>query len=108
MNSHSDPTQDHHARALAALGHPARLSIFRLLVRAGRGGMIVGEIATHLDMAASTLAHHLNALKQAGLVIQTRQGREVQTFADFDAIRRTLDYLTDECCVGVTPRSVVV
>src|SRR3546814_7960903 len=65
------------ARALAALGHEARLAIYRLLVRAGEEGLNVGEIAAHLKMPASTLAHHLSTLVAAGLVIQERRGREV-------------------------------
>ncbi len=89
------------AAALAALGHPARLSLFRLLVRAGPGGLLVGEIAAHLDMPLSTLAHHLRSLKQAGLVVQSRNGREVETRADTEALRDVLGFLMDECCQGV-------
>ena len=89
------------ARALAALGHEARLANFRLLVRAGDDGLNVGEIAAHLDMPASTLAHHLSALVGAGLVIQERQGREVVNRADYDAMNRTVAFLTDQCCAGV-------
>ena len=81
------------ARALAALGHDTRLAIFRLLVRAGDDGLNVGDIGQHLDQAPSTLAHHLSALVDAGLVVQERQGRTV--------INRTLDFLTSECCTGV-------
>jgi ArsR family transcriptional regulator, arsenate/arsenite/antimonite-responsive transcriptional repressor len=88
-------------RALSALGHDARLSIFRLLVRAGDGGLIVGEIGAHLGLPPSTLAHHLTALVDAGLVVQERRGREVVNRADFGAMRRTVDYLTRECCTGV-------
>jgi ArsR family transcriptional regulator, arsenate/arsenite/antimonite-responsive transcriptional repressor len=89
------------ARALAALGHEARLAIYRLLVRAGDDGLNVGEIAAHLDMPASTLAHHLSTLVAAGLVIQARQGREVVNRADYDVMNRTLAFLTDKCCTGV-------
>lgn len=32
------------ARCLAELGHPNRLQIFRLLIRAGEGGLSVGAI----------------------------------------------------------------
>ena len=92
---------DHAAAALSALGHPARLTLFRLLVRAGPEGLLVGEIAEHLDMPASTLAHHLRNLKQAGLVLQTRNGREVQNVADTGALREVLDFLMSECCTGV-------
>lgn len=90
------------ARSLAALGHEARLSIFRLLIRAGDDGLLVGEIGQHLKIAPSTLAHHLRALVDAGLVMQEKRGREVVNRVDFDAMRRTLGYLTSECCAGVT------
>lgn len=92
------------ARALSALGHDARLSIFRLLVKAGEGGLRVGDIGTHLDMAPSTLAHHLSALVGAGLVLQERQGREVFNRADYPAMRELVTFLTHECCAGVTLR----
>lgn len=90
------------ARALAALGHEARLSIYRLLVRAGEKGLNVGDIGAHLKIPASTLAHHLSTLVSAGLVIQERQGREVVNRADYDAMRRTVGFLTDKCCTGVS------
>lgn len=89
------------ARSLAALGHDTRLEVFRLLVRAGDEGLNVGEIGQHLGMAASTLAHHLNALVDAGLVLQERQGRQIVNCVDYDAMRRTVSFLTAECCVGV-------
>ena len=89
------------ARALAALGHETRLAIYRLLVKAGDGGLNVGEIGRHLGAPPSTLAHHLSALVDAGLVIQERHGREVISRADYDAMRRTVGFLTAECCTGV-------
>lgn len=89
------------AQCLAALGHDARLAIFRLLVRAGEEGLTVGEIGRHMSMPASTLAHHLRSLVEASLVIQERQGREVVNRANFVVMRRTVDFLTSECCAGV-------
>ena len=89
------------ALSLAALGHDTRLEIFRLLVRAGDNGLNVGEIGQHLNMAASTLAHHLGALVDAGLVIQERRGRQILNRVDYEAMRRTVSFLTSECCVGV-------
>lgn len=90
------------ARALAALGHDARLSIFRLLVKAGEGGLRVSDIGEHLSLAPSTLAHHLSSLVDAGLVVQEKQGREVFNRVDFPAMRRVVGFLTSECCSGVT------
>lgn len=93
------------ARALAALGHDARLSIFRLLVKAGDEGLRVGDIGQHLGLAPSTLAHHLSTLTVAGLVVQEKQGREVLNRVDYPAMHRVLDFLTSECCSGVALQS---
>lgn len=99
-------TSTPHARALAALGHDARLSIFRLLVKAGDDGLRVGDIGEHLGLAPSTLAHHLSTLVDAGLVMQEKQGREVLNRVDYPAMRRLLGFLTAECCVGLAvPKS---
>lgn len=95
------------ARSLAALGHETRLAIFRLLVQAGHEGLNVGDIGEHLDMPPSTLAHHLGALVDAGLVVQERKGREVVNQADYEAMQRTISFLTSECCIGVKPRANV-
>jgi DNA-binding transcriptional ArsR family regulator len=89
------------ARRLSALGHEARLSIFRFLVRAGHDGAIVGQIGAHTGLAPSTLAHHLGALVDAGLVTQERRGRETVNRVAFDTMDATLAYLTDACCSGV-------
>ena len=90
------------ATSLAALGHDTRLAIFRLLVRAGSDGLNIGEIGEHLEMAPSTLAYHLGTLVDAGLVVQERQGRQILNRVDYDAMNRTVSFLTSECCVGVT------
>ena len=98
-------TINSNARALAALGHDARLSIFRLLVKAGEEGLRVGDIGEYLSLAPSTLAHHLSTLVDAGLVLQEKQGREVFNRVDFSAMHRVVDFLTSECCSGVTVQS---
>jgi ArsR family transcriptional regulator, arsenate/arsenite/antimonite-responsive transcriptional repressor len=95
-------TTSPNARALAALGHDARLSIFRLLVKAGDDGLRVSDIGEHLGLAPSTLAHHLSTLVDAGLVLQDKQGREVFNRVDFPAVNRLVGFLTSECCAGVT------
>lgn len=92
-------------RALAALGHEARLEIFRLLVRAGDEGLTVGEIVAHLGLAPSTLAHHLQGLVAAGLVVQERRGREVWNRPQFGTMRAVVTHLTAECCAGLAPRT---
>ena len=90
------------ALSLAALGHESRLAIYQLLVRAGDDGLNVGEIGQHIGVPASTLAHHLKALVDSGLVIQERHGRQIVNRVDYDAMRSTIAFLTAECCVGVS------
>ena len=87
------------AKALAALGHEARLDVYPLLFRAGHSGLLVGEIAERLDMPASTLSHHLGTLVDAKLVVKERRGREVINRLDFDMMSTTMSFLTNECCV---------
>lgn len=87
-------------RALAALGHGTRLSIYRLLVEAGRGGKLAGEIAEALALPGATLSFHLKELSAAGLVSSEQRGRTVCYRANFDAMTSLVDYLTENCCAG--------
>lgn len=61
----------------------------------------MGDIGEHLELAPSTLAHHLSSLVDAGLVVQEKQGREVFNRVDYPAMHRVLSFLTSECCSGV-------
>ena len=94
------------AECLEKLGSPARLEIFRLLVRAGTDGLPVGEIQDHLGIPASTLSHHISKLASVGLITQTREGRVLRCSPDFRVMDDLIAFLTDECCMLVaTPRA---
>ncbi|MBT4889467.1 MAG: helix-turn-helix transcriptional regulator [Rhodospirillales bacterium] len=87
---------------LSELGNPTRLAIFRLLVRAGENGVIVGDIARHLDaIPGSTLSHHLAHLTRAGLIEQRRDGRQLWCIARHDVMDNLIEFLTHECCAGL-------
>lgn len=88
------------AKCLAELGSPTRLAVFRLLVRAGPEGMVVGDIQKRLQIPASTLSHHLARLTWAGLVEQRRQGRKLYCLNRHGVMDALLAFLTAECCVG--------
>lgn len=89
------------ARTLEKLGNPTRLEIFRLLVRAGPGGLAVGALQDHLGIPASTLSHHLAQLVNVGLVRQEREGRVLHCTPNFTLMSDLVDFLMDECCRGV-------
>ena len=88
--------------ALGALAHDTRLTAFRVLVRAGPGGVPAGEIARALGVPAATMSFHLAHLARAGLVTATRDGRSVIYAADFAGMRGLIDYLSEDCCAGWT------
>jgi ArsR family transcriptional regulator, arsenate/arsenite/antimonite-responsive transcriptional repressor len=89
---------DDAAARLEALGNPTRLRIYRMLVRAGDAGSSVGKLQTRLDLAASTLSHHLKAMMVVGLVEQQRQGTTLICRANYEVMRGIVEFLVSECC----------
>jgi DNA-binding transcriptional ArsR family regulator len=98
------------ADRFAALGAQPRLAILRLLLSAHPTGMIAGEVQEELEIPASTLSHHLEKLKQVGLVNVRRVGTFLWYSANTDALREVLGFLYEECCTrsgAVAPESFV-
>jgi DNA-binding transcriptional ArsR family regulator len=93
-----------YAAMFAALGHEARLSIIRLLLSAYPGGLFVGEIQQELEIPASTLSHHLDALRQESLVQQRREGKYLRYSVNSGGLKELLGFMLEECCT----RSAVV
>lgn len=90
------------AKRLSELGNGTRLSVFRLLVKAGPEGLPVGEIQKILDIPGSTLSHHISRLVQVDLVEQKRESRTLFCIAKMESLRQLLNYLESECCSGNT------
>jgi ArsR family transcriptional regulator, arsenate/arsenite/antimonite-responsive transcriptional repressor len=86
------------ADRFSALGAEPRLQILRLLLTAHPDGMVAGEIQEELAIPPSTLSHHLEKLKQAGLVNVRRESTYLWYSADTDALREVLNFLYEECC----------
>lgn len=86
--------------ALSALGHSGRLSIFRLLVQAGREGIAAGEIARRLDVPPNTLSSNLNILSNVGLIDSRREGRSIIYTARYEKMTELLEFLMQDCCAG--------
>lgn len=89
---------DDAAARLEALGNPTRLQIYRALVKAGEPGMTVGKLQTKLDLAASTLSHHLKSLVTVGLVTQERQTTTLICRTNYEVMNGLIGFLADECC----------
>ena len=93
---------DDAAARLEALGNPTRLRIYRALVRAGDAGMSVGRLQTKLELAGSTLSHHLKTLLTVGLIGQERQATTLICRANYDVMRGIVDFLVAECCADAS------
>lgn len=87
-------------RRLSALAQDARLSVFRLLVKAGQEGMAAGDIAKALDVPANTLSAQLNILSIAELISSRRDGRSIIYSAAFENMAELMVYLVEDCCQG--------
>ena len=83
----SDPL----AEMFKALGNPHRLSIFHRLTCCCQPGtrcdveavrFNVGQLGEGLDIAPSTLSHHLKELHRAGLIQMERQGKQVKCWIE--------------------------
>lgn len=85
---------------LATLGHPQRLALFRLLVRRYPDRVPAGELADVLGARPSTTSAWLNALMQAGLAEQDRQGTSLRYSAAMPGVRRLIDFMFLDCCRG--------
>jgi DNA-binding transcriptional ArsR family regulator len=59
---------------MRALADPTRREILRAL---RSGDLSAGDIAARFDMTAPSISHHLNVLKEAGLVRAERDGRHI-------------------------------
>ena len=86
------------ARQLEALGNPTRLRIYRTLVRAGHGGLAVGQVQERVGLPASTLSHHIRRLVDQGLVRQERAGTSLICHAEYSVMTALLGFLAEECC----------
>jgi ArsR family transcriptional regulator len=87
MSNYRAPNVDRFSAVFSALSNPHRLQIYTIL--SGCCGpqntcsteaamsCCVGELGGQLDIAASTLSHHLKELSHAGLINMQRDGKQV-------------------------------
>lgn len=90
MSNYSNDVQIH-AEMFKALGNPHRLAIFQRLTTCCAPGTVcemnaayftVGEIGEDLDIAPSTISHHLKELFRAGLIDTRRNGKNIECWIE--------------------------
>lgn len=87
MSNYRNINLDRYSVMFKALSNPHRLQIFNILTGCCEPGTTcstdemtsccVGELDEQLDIASSTLSHHLKELNQAGLVQMKRDGKQI-------------------------------
>lgn len=90
----------HALAALAALGQPTRLEIFRLLVSHEPKGLAAGAIAEEIGCPQNTVSSHLAILSRASLTYGTRVGRSIIYRANVASMRALVEFLVSDCCNG--------
>ncbi len=90
------------AQIFKALADPNRLAILQLIrdqgarcrPSDGEHGSCVTDIAERFDLALSTVSHHLKELKNAGLILCTKQGQWVYCTPNQEALKRIKRFAT--------------
>jgi DNA-binding transcriptional ArsR family regulator len=99
-----------YADMFSAMGTEARLRIMQLLLSAHPEGLVVGEIQEELDIPNSTLSHHLDKLRNEGLVDVKRESTFLRYTANTEALQELLQFLYAECCTrnkALKPQDIV-
>jgi len=99
-----------YADMFSAMGTEARLRIMQLLLSAHPEGLVVGEIQEELDIPNSTLSHHLDKLRNEGLVNVRRESTFLHYTANCEALQELLRFLYVECCTrneAIKPQDII-
>src|SRR5579871_6222984 len=99
-----------YAEMFSALGTEPRLRIMQHLLAAHPEGLVVTEIQSELEIPNSTLSHHLDKLKNEGLVEVQRESTFLRYTANTTALQELLQFLYAECCTrnkAVKPQNIV-
>ena len=80
------------ADTFKALSDPARRDILTLL----KGGRLsAGEIGSHFDMTGATISYHLNILKKADLVFESREKNFIYYELNTSVVEEIMLWLRD-------------
>ena len=90
------------AEAFKALSNPNRLKIFLQLMNCCEPGTVcstedvatdpeikccVGDLGNGLDIAPSTLSHHIKELNRAGLIQMERRGQNIDCWVETNTVK---------------------
>jgi DNA-binding transcriptional ArsR family regulator len=80
------------ANALKAIAHPMRIAILSFLEDGKK--MTVSEIHQKLGIEQSTTSHHLGILKDKGILISKREGKNTYYFLKHENLKNIVDCIS--------------
>jgi len=86
------------ALRLKALADPTRIQLMSILLTTDDGEVCTCDLATAVELAESTVSHHLGQLRKAGMIHSTRRGMNVYHRAHTDALDALRTVLDPDCC----------
>jgi DNA-binding transcriptional ArsR family regulator len=98
------------ADMFSAMGTEPRLRIMQALLSAHPQGLMVSDIQDELEIPNSTLSHHLEKLKNEGLVTVQRESTFLRYTANTEVLQELLRFLYAECCTrnkALRPQDIV-
>jgi DNA-binding transcriptional ArsR family regulator len=103
MSNNKNLKLEEFADIFKALSNPNRLKIFKQLTSCCAPGTVcvldssntafVGDLGKQVDIAPSTVSHHIKELKRAGLIRTRRQGQKIECWVDPETIKSLKDFL---------------
>lgn len=79
-------------QTLKALADPTRRDILNLLKQ---GKLSAGEIADHFPITAAAISRHLSVLKDADLILDSREGKFIFYELNASVLEEILLWITD-------------
>lgn len=79
-------------QTLKALADPTRREILNLLKK---GKHSAGEISEHFDITAAAISRHLSVLKEADLIEDTREGKNIFYELNASVLEEIMLWITD-------------
>jgi DNA-binding transcriptional ArsR family regulator len=86
------------ASTLSALAHPSRVEVFKLLLGRYPAGMTSGDLAQAMDMAPSTLSHHLREMEAGGVIGRRAEGQRTITTLNLPYLTSIISQFMQLCC----------
>jgi DNA-binding transcriptional ArsR family regulator len=116
MSNYREHNLTRFAEAFRALSNPNRLAIFLHLVTCCPPGTLcsfdeemrkcVGDLGKGLNIASSTISHHIKELRTAGLIHVQKKGKFTQCWVDGETVTMLQDLLAGRFPIEVSPEEI--